>query len=226
MAACAPRCNPRLRAHYQFVNEKHLFSDTHHHTKFSINVYAPRKPDVVFAHISNLYSPATIEACLTHDGHGPVPGIKDADNNWNTAGHRHRVVSVDSSVLETFAKLYDELGTPPIEARLAAVHTRGLIGALRQMSAHPVCLGDLGTGVGVNYGWHETAAQKDGTTHRETTFPSSPQDVILSGPHYFCGNPFYKTARRNYSKNSDYDVLDLTTLHRGLCPAYELRARM
>ena len=32
---------PRLRGHFQFINERNLFPEVHHHTKFSINIYGP-----------------------------------------------------------------------------------------------------------------------------------------------------------------------------------------
>ena len=64
----------RLRAHYQFQNEKKLFADPDH--LFSINVYGRQRRSPSFRHIANLFTPATIDACLDHDGRGPVPGIK------------------------------------------------------------------------------------------------------------------------------------------------------
>ena len=65
---------PRLRAHFQFHNEKHLFPDVDHHNAFSINVYSRPRVTPAFGHIANLYTPATVDACFDHDGHGPIPG--------------------------------------------------------------------------------------------------------------------------------------------------------
>ena len=52
----------RLRAHFQFQNEKKLFSEPDHHTLFSINVYGSVQRTPTFAHIANLYAPATVDA--------------------------------------------------------------------------------------------------------------------------------------------------------------------
>ena len=38
----------------------------------------------------------------------------------------------------------------------------------------------------------ETAAQKNSIIKRQTQFPSTPEELILSGPHFFIGNPFYQ----------------------------------
>ena len=203
---------PRLRAHFQFQNEKRLFAEVDHHTLFSINVYGGTAPDPVFLHIANLFAPATADACLDHDGHGPVPGIKDGANDWNTAGHAHRVVEVDADALASFATLYDGAGTPPVMARLPALHTRTLLAVLRKLAAHPKRLGDLEGDVHVTAHWHETMSQREGTIRRETRFSEHPAELVLSGPHFFVANPFNKTPRRECTKNSHYDVLDLMAL--------------
>ena len=64
--------------------------------------------------------------------------------------------------------------------------------------------------------WHETMQQKDGTIVRRPAsdggFPSSQEDWVLSGPHFFVANPFYKTPRRNCNTPMAYDSIDLETL--------------
>ena len=107
----------RLRAHFQFQNEKKLFLDVHNETLFSINVYGSPLPTPAFGHIANLFVPATVDVCFDHDGRGPIPGIKDDEHNWNVAGHSHRLIEADERALATFASLYDVPGTPPIRER-------------------------------------------------------------------------------------------------------------
>ena len=201
----------RLRAHFQFQNEKRLFSEVHHETLFSVNVYGEARNAPAFKHIANLFAPGTVDACLEHDGRGEVPGIKD-EEGWTTAGHADRVVEVDSAALANFATLYDSAGTPPLRARLPALHAKTLLAVLRKFAAHPKRLGDLGDDFHVTGHWHETMAQRQGTIRRETRFPTNASELILSGPHFFVGNPFNKTPRRVCTQNSHYDVLDLTTL--------------
>jgi hypothetical protein len=45
----------RLRRHYQFTNEEHLFAEVHNQTRYSINIYGPSASRVQFSHISNLF---------------------------------------------------------------------------------------------------------------------------------------------------------------------------
>ena len=208
----------RLRAHFQFQNEKRLFSEVHHETLFSVNVYGKARDDPAFKHIANLFAPATVDACLEHDGRGEVPGIKD-EAGWTTAGHADRVVDVDTAALANFATLYDAAGTPPLRARLPALHAKTLLGVLGKLAAHPKRLGDLSADeYCAPRHWEETTAQRDGTIKRQTRFPDGPNELVFSGPHFFVGNPFNKTPRRVCTQNSHYDVLDLTTLPEDYLP--------
>ena len=72
----------RLRSHFQFANEMRLFSEVHHHTAFSVNIYGNVSGDPRFNHIANLYAPATVDATFAHDGSGDIPGLKD-EEDWS-----------------------------------------------------------------------------------------------------------------------------------------------
>lgn len=201
----------RLRFHLQFQNGLNLFPDVAHREKYSINVYGPASAPR-FQHISNLFHPSTVEASLVHEGSGTCGGIKDDQNNWNLAGHRDRVIEVDEEALALFARLYDDPGTPPLEARLPSLHARELVSVLHKFANYPHRLGDLEGQYFSTEMWHETNAVDDGTIRRETRFPANPGEWILSGPHISVGNPLFKTPRRICTEKSQYDPLDLTVL--------------
>lgn len=208
----------RLRRHFGFVNELQLFAEVDHHTKYSVNIYGSVRAAPTFDHLANLFVPATIEVSYQHDGSGVVGGYKNEAGQWNTSGHRDRIVCVDEAALATFAKLYDEPGTPVRRARLPALHAGTLNRVLQKLASWPRRLLDLGNDVFATPStcWHEMGAQRDGTiTRRAVTdsgFPNSPSDLILSGPHFFLANPFNKTPRKVCAANGHYDVLDLETL--------------
>jgi hypothetical protein len=202
--------HPRLRRHYQFQNEKKLFPDVHNETKFSINVYGSvgvPKADT----ISNLFTPSTVDGCYEHDGRGPIPGIRDDNGDWNTAAHRDRIVQIGPDTLTLFAAVYDEPGTPPEEARLPALQSRHLLGALRRAADASRTLASISDYRPTKH-WDETYATKDGTIRRATKFPSSVAELILSGPHFYIGNPLQKTPRRICNTNKAYDIIDLTAI--------------
>jgi len=202
----------RLKAHFQFQNELNLFVDVDHHAKFSINIYENKTDIPAFLHIANLYAPQTVYSCFDHSGQGPVPGIKDDNNKWNIQGHAKRIVRVTKEELALFSMLYDIENTPALQARLPALHSQELVNVLKKFAEYPKKLGDIKPDIYSTQHWNETNSQRDNTIRRDTGFPENPEHWILSGPHFFVGNPFNKTPRRVCTLNSHYDVLDLTEL--------------
>jgi hypothetical protein len=201
----------RLRAHFQFDNELRLFPEVHHCTKYSINIYhSPQNPH--FTTVANLYAVSAIDQSFQHSGQGLAEGIKNDQNRWSTQGHRDRLVAITEKELALFARLYDGEDTPALEARLPALHTHQLLTVLEKFASYPQRLSDLVEEYLSLEMWHETNAQNDGTIRRDTSFPASPQQLILSGPHFFVGNPLNKTPRNPCKLNSDYDILDLQSL--------------
>lgn len=204
---------PRLRAHFQFQNQHMLFPIAHR-AKYSINIYTalPSLP-VSFISIANLFSAKTIELCFAHDGSGEVGGIKDDETgSWNEAGHQSRILAVGMERLALFASLYDEEGTPALEARLPALHAEPLVSVLEKFAKQPIRLGDLQGQYFSTVMFDETYAQADGTTKRHTQFPEDTSQWILSGPHFYVGTPLYKTPREICTEKGHYDCLDLLTL--------------
>lgn len=218
----------RLRYHFQFQNELLLFPEINHPKTYSVNVTCAPRNEAAFVHMSNLFTPSTIDASLEQEpgflagvpwvagardrATRPVPGIKDDQGRWCVEGHPSRAIQVGLEELGLFAQLYDEPGTPPLEARLPALHARELVVVLEKLSATPKRLGDLGDDVFPTEMWHETNSQNDGTIRRETRFPAGLAELIYQGPHIYVANPLYKTPRAICDTNLAHDPLDLTVL--------------
>lgn len=206
----------RLRLHFQFVNEAHLFAEVHNLTKYSVNIYGSVLTNPCFDQIANLFVPGTVDACYQHDGQGQVGGYKNEGGRWNFAGHRDRIVKVDEEGLATFARLYDEPGTPARRARLPALHAGALSSVSKKLAAYPSRLGDLGKDFFATVMFDETYSQRDGTLTRRPSiddgFPDTTEDLVLSGPHFFVANPFNKTPFKACNSNKAYAQIDLVTL--------------
>lgn len=205
----------RLRKHFQFQNQEMLFPIAHR-VKYSINIYGDDRPQVSFDTLSNLFVPATVDACYQHDGTGLLGGIKNEDGKWDTSGHQDRIVKVDEAALGVFAKLYDEPGTPALRARLPALHAGALSSVLGKLAAYPRRLADLENEYFSTVMFDETYSQRDGTISRRPTsdggFAKTPHDWVLSGPHFFVGNPHMKTPRKISTEKAHYDIIDLEAL--------------
>ena len=203
---------PRLRYRLQFRNALLLFPEVHDQTHFSVNVYGPQKEEPSFVTMANLFDARTVDASLAHDGHGPIPGIKTDDNKWNLAGHKARLIRVGQEDLEVYSALYDKPSTPALQAKLPNLHCAPLAESVRRLAKVPLRIGDFKDRYYATRLWDETGAQKDGTIRRETRFSDSLDEWIVSGPHFFVGNPFFKTPNRVCDHNQAYTRLDLTTL--------------
>ena len=134
-------------------------------------------------------------------------------DKWNVEGHKDRILNVSDKELDAFAKLYDKSGTPTkSSACLPALQAGILTSVLRKFADWPRRLGDLGNDYVSTVMFDETNAQNDGTIHRETSFIDSPEDWVLSGPHFFVATPFNKTPKRVCDTNLAYSQINLETL--------------
>ncbi|MCE3554514.1 restriction endonuclease subunit M [Pseudonocardia sp. RS11V-5] len=197
----------RLRRHWQFRNELLLF-EIHHTRQFGVQIYGPpREPR--FLNASSLYHPDTLERSLRHKGEGDEPGIKDADDRWDTRPHSARIIEVDRTTLATWADLIDPPGTPALEARMLRPVTESSQRVLTKISGGSRL---QHTGFNWTLGWMEAEARKDGFYVSESAVPETLDDAILQGPHLTVANPFAKQPNPSMRSNLDYTPWDLETL--------------
>ena len=101
---------PRLRRHWQFVNELKLFDEVHDLVTYGVHVYgSPAQPH--FLQASALYHPDTVVGSLRHDGSGGAPGFK-VDGHWDQRPHAQRIETVTDETLATWRDILD----PNLEA--------------------------------------------------------------------------------------------------------------
>ena len=208
----------RLRIHFQFQNERSIFPEVHHRTRFSVNIYSFPRSKIGFYHISNLFAPETVDLCFADDGKGTIPALKNDVGKWETRGHRQRIIWVTRSELTLFSQLLDSDYATPRQARLPALHSNDLVAVLRRFANSNQKLGDLYQELHYTRMFDETGAQHAGTIRRNVQFPESLQSLVYSGPHFSNGTPINKTPRSNCRLNSDYDPIDLTLVSDDFIP--------
>ncbi len=215
---------PRLRAVYQFSNELGLFEGTNDHgrLRFCLNIYGVRCGRAQFESMCNLYHPRTILGSILHDrSHDPVPGIKNDNNEWNIQAHRHRLVTITEVELRQFADLFEDTGTPPLEARLPQIHARELLDVVSRLIAAGRRLKDLDGSYFTTVMFDETYAQRDGIITRQDNpsfQPQSTADWVLARPHFYLGNPFAATPRTVCTNSNHFDPIDLTDISESYVP--------
>lgn len=205
----------RLKKHFQFQNEMKLF-EIGNRNKFGINIFGRLSDSPRFDLVSNIFSPSTIDGSYSHDGEGLAGGIKNEHDEWNISGHADRIVKVNIENLTTFAALYDEVGTTPLHARLPAIHAGSLGNVLKKLSTYPRRLSDLGDSYYSTQHWNEKLSQDDGTISRRKTgdngFINTPENWVLSGPHFYLANPLNQTPKRVCETHRAYDNIDLESI--------------
>ena len=206
----------RLRAHFQFANALFLFAEVHDQTRYGIHIYGPEKDEIGFDNLSNLFIPATVDACYQYVGTDNVDGIKDKDGHWNLKGHTDRIIRINERALETFSKLFDEIGTPAKKARLPIIHAKALYSVLEKLANFQKKLGEFEFYSVPSTFWHEVNAQKNGLISRrkptDPSFPNVHMDLIFSGPFFSVGNPLSKCPKSICTTNAHYEVIDLNDI--------------
>ena len=206
----------RLLAHYQMKNELMLFADVHHVMAFSLNIYRGRADKPSFSSLFNTFDPLTITFCQRHQhAEDPVPGIKNDESQWETRGYCQRLVTITETELDLFARLFEKPSTSALQARLPQVHSQQILAVLQKFAAAPKRLGDLEGEYLATEMFHESNSQRDGiiTRQDDPSFqPRRADEWVLSGPHFYVGNPFNKTPRTACTGNGQYDEIDLTAI--------------
>lgn len=205
----------RLKGHYQFKNELMLFPDIGNRVAFSINIFGVEKTYSSFRAIFNLFDPNTIEKCQFVSPELPVPAIKTNEGVWETAGHPERILYIDQAVLELLARLFEDESTSPGQARLPQVHSQALFKVLAKFAEVPRRVGNLKGQYFATEMFHEANAQRNGIITREESpsyQPNSTDDWVISGPHFYVGNPLNKTPFTTVNSQRAYDNLDLTEI--------------
>lgn len=212
-------CYVRLRKHFDFLNriKSKNFSEVAHDERFSVNIYGPQKADIEFDNISLCFLATQVDESYEHDGAGEIPTIKNSEGKWDTRGHADRVVKISVYSLEAIGRLTEEAAVPLGHQRFLQPYSKSLLEVIRRMSEKP-SFGERSKQWQLYGLLGETAAQKAGIIKRDTKFPDSREEVILSGPMIHVSNCYYKTPRAVCKTKADYDVIDLGSLKENYFP--------
>lgn len=201
---------PKIRKHFQFQNEKKLFSEVANRATYSLNIYCNNNT-TDFESISNLFIPSTIDESYVGCNTSSVGGIKDNNNNWNFLGHPDRILHVEKPDLVLFAKLFDG-GEDWQQARFPSIHSKQLLDVLVYFTLQKNTLSSKSDEIYTTEMWHETNAQNDGTIIRNVHFPESSLDLIYSGPHIGVSNPFFQSSKKDCATHRAFDSIDLMNI--------------
>lgn len=208
----------RLRSIFAFRNELKLFP-IDNHTVFGLTIYGHQTSKAQAIAIMNLFHPKTIEECLVHDGTGFAEGITDSEGNWNTIGHKDRIIRLDDAAIATFAQIFDSDPEAPI---LPNIHCQSMLSILEKFGACSLRLNSISDELTISSMWHETGARLDGTikefSNHRTQAPNEYSKLILNGPHLSVGSPLFKTPFVKCSTNKAWAPIDLEAIPDNFIP--------
>lgn len=209
----------RFYFHFSFVNQKYLFSEIGNTRSYGVNIFGKKKNDISFLHIGNLFLPKTIEESfrdieLRQDV--SPPGIKDEKHEWETRGHRDRIVTIDKAILEKFSRInLIDSNYPP----LLNLH-------LKQMTSFTDAVAGTNSDVGAFIGDQVIAggmleaksALQDNVIEELNEQPDSIEKVVLTAPH-LCGLTFFGQQTKDpYENHRSYSVVNLEEIKSGWLP--------
>lgn len=204
----------RVVKHFEFINRMKTknFAEVDHNVRFSLNIYRGRIGRIGFEQITNAFIASQVEESYRHDGHGPLPNIKNADGNWDTRGHRDRIVNVDHDAMVAIHSLTEDKTVPVAEARFLQPYSAKLLDVFRKMSNLPSWASQHEHWQ-ISHLWDETKAKRIQKTIKVgPDFVGNLGDVITSGPTFHVGNSFYKAPKRIYRSSADYEIIDLSLI--------------
>lgn len=205
----------RLRRHWQFINELQLF-EIHNLVTYGVHIYGrecENSSDFLMA--SSLYHPATVERSLVHNGDGAEPGIKTTSGEWDTSPHSHRILRIQTEELEAWRNTLGVFDVPASETKMVYTVNRASSAVLGKIASN-ARIASLTPRF--SRGWDESVDRKKGRFKTQWGEPSSWDDVILQGPSFFVGNPYYKGPNSTMKSNKDWSEIDLEALEADAVP--------
>lgn len=199
----------RLRAHYQFINQKKLFP-IGNTRPFSINIYSSeRSPS--FDAIFYLFDPKTIKDSYEVSVDIQTKnGIKDEAGNWNERGDNSRIIHISSDSLKSFVGLLDD-ETDWQKVRMPMLFSSEILYAIERINSCETTVNS--SEERIPYSEMLTEPKGAGALVRlNSHFATSWRDMILCGPNVGISNPFFKTAKKVCVTQKAFDAIDLTSI--------------
>ncbi|MBB3020410.1 hypothetical protein FHR70_003491 [Microvirga lupini] len=202
----------RIRRHYHFRNAitRRMFAEVSDRKTFSLNVYGGQEQEIGFDHAASLLLPTMIDESYSHDGVGSVPGLKRPEGGWDTRGHRKRIVRIDDEVLQIFASVIEEEGTPADCTRFLFPFSTETLQIFKSFGFERSSFAVAARSFQSKGLWDEGASTKrDKTLEVRPHFPESDLELILTGPLIYVANPFYKCVSSAGSKEVEVDLQEI-----------------
>jgi hypothetical protein len=197
----------RLKRHFHFINEFHLF-EIQNQRMFSVNTYAHPRRHVNFLHAVRLYHPSTVERSLSHDGSGPAPGSTDTLGNFDASPHASRISVVTDETLSIWAGVSSVNDGDMAAPKMLYVSNAELTDAISKTVGSPTLLDlnpRLDSGIGGEAALLPGARVEYARSHSWT-------ETLLDGSHIGVSCPTFKWPIKGASNPQHWKLEDLESL--------------
>lgn len=223
----------RIVKHFEFTNRlaSKLFSEVNSEKWFSLNIYRGCPKEVEFEQFTSAFLPSQIDDSYSDlDGKADVPGKRDESENWDTRGHKERLIKIDLNALHSINELSEKQSTPIYSTRFIQPFSNSTIQLFKKLSSFrkvsEVLVNEKKQMVWqMSPYWNETSAKKNGFIKADTNFHKYDEQII-QGSIIHAANPFFKTPRRNCKNTSDYDVIDHRIISNDYIPRTNFTPRL
>lgn len=207
----------RMKYHFTFFNQKKLF-EIGNARSYSLNIFSgTQNTDIHIEHIGTLFVPSTIDQCYSDAGLDRVPFIKDSNENWNTAGHKDRIIVLNNDVLLGWAKLNSSNSQYP---PLPNIYSNDLKNVVSKIAHNSIPIKEyldgtefLGGGlIDETSGTSEKLISK--TNLRQDSFDS----VVFSGPNLGANALFWQQTKSDYENHRSYEKIDRAEISPSFIP--------
>ncbi|MCX6230833.1 MAG: hypothetical protein NTZ33_04760 [Bacteroidetes bacterium] len=202
--------------HFHFRNELKLFEGVQNQQEFCISIFYKKKDSYGFHNLYNLFHPCTIFLSLVNTlNYSELGGIKVINEQnekfeWNLLPSCDRDIYLDKSTLSKITEVDKTTGLP--NGKLPNIFSRKILQTIITLFKLDR-LSKNSTFYGTDC-WNEVNAINNGQIKKVTKFPDyEKNEMIFNGAHFFVSNPFYQCPIESFKRNTDYDIIDLTSIN-------------
>lgn len=219
----------RIKKHFNFVNmiQAKNFTEVGKVTPFSINVYAGTESKIGFDQFAYGFLPSQVEDSYSHDGTGPIGGLRGKDNKWNVSGHSKRIFKINERTLKTICELNGdhpdnfEKTCFPQPFSEDVLDTLSLISKSKTLEEVIQRIDSKKSSVSYESRkrrmWYSVTDMSEsddvynGKIIKEKRFRPI-EETVIQGAHIYVGNPYFKSAQRIKDTHASYDWIDLNEI--------------
>jgi hypothetical protein len=205
----------RLKYIFRFRNELKLFNEVGNAKKFEILILSNSKT-INFDQIANLFHPKTIDSAYSNVDN-KIFGVIDENGNWELNGNNHRIIKITDNELAAINQIFEQGNCSITESRLPNLHNNQHLNILEKINRYPRKLRELREEIVATQMLNETTSVNQGIIKRDVGYVDS-ENLILSGPHYYVGTPYFKNPNQNCENHRDYSNIMLEDIVNGFLP--------